>query len=147
MPTFSAMHSLLKGLVPNLIASGLAAVIGAGVGGYITADVVSRDTTTRMRATSYSAYLAKIVPGLIISHDRELTDKEKEVIGHATGALMLTASEDVLCWAFAFEKEITSASPSAIDEFNTLWFKMRVEVLGEESGVEDTSEECSWSPF
>lgn len=39
----------------------------------------------------------------MISYDRELTDEEKKVVRHATGALMLAASEDVLCWAFSFE--------------------------------------------
>lgn len=57
------MRGLLKTLVPQLIASGIAALVGAGVGGYITADVVSRETTTRMRAASYSTYLAKIRSG------------------------------------------------------------------------------------
>ena len=141
------MRGFLGRLVPHLIASGLAALVGALVGGWITASVVKQDTMTNMRATSYSAYLAEIVPALIISHDRSLTDEEKELVGHATGTLMLAASKDVLCWAFALQKEVTSASPDADGEFNDLWTSMRREILGEESGLDLSSEECTWSLF
>ena len=134
--------------MPHLIASGLAALVGALVGGWITASVVKQDTMTNMRETSYSAYLAAIVPALMVSYDRSLTDEEKELVSHATGTLMLTASEDVLCWAFALENAVTSASPDASDEFNGLWTNMRREILGEESGLDPSSEECPWSfPF
>ena len=142
------MRGFLGRLVPHLIASGLAALVGALVGGWITASVVKQDSMTKMRATSYSAYLAEIVPALIVSSDRKLTDEEKELVGHATGTLMLTASKDVLCWAFALEDEVTSASPDADDEFDGLLTNMRREILGEESGLDPSSEECTWSlPF
>ena len=141
----ATMRGFLGRQVPHLIASGLAALVGALVGGWITASVVKQDTMTKMRATSYSAYLAEIVP--IISSGRSLTDEEQELVGHATGTLMLAASEDVLCWALALEKEVTSASPEADDEFNGLWTSMRREILGEESGLDPSSEECTWSLF
>ena len=138
---------MLKELVPSLISSGLAALVGALVGGWITFEVVSRDTRIKLVADSYSTYLAEAVPVLIVSHEGRIGDEDRKRIAHAVGVLTLTASEEVLCWAFAFEKEVTSGSPDATAEFTNLWLKMREEVLGKESGVDNSSEECSWLPF
>lgn len=129
-------------LIPPLISSGLAALVGAAVGGYITAHVVNQDTDRKLVASAYSAYLSEAVRAVMISHDRALTEEERKSIGRATGALLLVGSEDVVCWAISFEREAASSSPDADEEFNNLWTKMREEVLGEDDGVGGLSEEC-----
>ena len=137
----------LRKVVLHLLASGLAALVGAGVGGWITAGVVSQDTQLKLVAGSYATYLVEASRAAIISRKRPLTQEEQETIGRALGVLMLVGSEDVVCWAIAFEKEVISVSPDSGDTgdaLTSLLFKMREEVLGE-NWLEVPIDECTYS--
>jgi len=142
-------YTFLRKVVPHLLASGLAALVGAGVGGWITASVVSQDTQLKLVAGSYAAYLgeASRATTAIISHNRPLTQEEKEIIGRALGALMLVGSEGVMCWAIAFEEKVINNPPDygdIRDVFTSLLFKMREEVLGD-NWSKEYSAECTHS--
>ena len=134
---------MLKALVPHLIASGLAALIGAGIGGGITYFVVTEDTRTKLVAGSYDTYLTEAARALIKAQLDTLAKKDRERLYRATAVLILTASEEVLCRAFEFELEIRGANPKATDEFTGLWSAMRAEIMGEDNGVAASSGECT----
>lgn len=148
---------MLKVLVPHLMASGLAALIGAGVGGWITHDIITEDTRTQFVVDAYSSYLKEASRALFLTMNSESTDgtdltngveltiENKARMGSATGTLMMSASEDVMCWALSFEKAITSANPDGKREYHDLLFSIREEVLGEKIEGSSSGRECTWS--
>ena len=148
---------MLKRFASHLIASGLAAVVGAVVGGWITHDIITKDTRTQFVVGSYSSYLNEAtraffrakngdsIDGLNGISGAELTNEDKLRIKNATALLVMSASEDVLCWAFSFESEITSVRPDGEDEYNNLLFSIREEVLGETIEGSGSHQECTWS--
>lgn len=132
-------------LVPSFVAPAISALIGAGVGGYITQDIVIGDTRTRLLESSYSSYLAEATRSLPLSDSNKLTEGNKENLQRATAVLMLSASEDVLCRAFEFEKKLGD------DGQHNAYLNLAM-VMREEIGVADTSNlepsaECSFVLF
>ena len=146
---------MLKAFAPHLIASGLAALVGAAVGGWITRDIITEDTRTQFMVGAYSSYLneatraffltknGESADGIDLTNGVELTNEDKLRIYSATAILTMSASEEVLSCAISFENEITSAKPHGEDEYHNLLFSIREEVLGEKVEESSLREECA----
>lgn len=107
------IRSMLKALVPHLVASATAALIGAVVGGLITGYVVTKNSRAQLVAGTYDTYLSEAGRALIIAEDSTLAEEDQARLLRATTSLLLTASEEVMCWALQFEGEIKSDHPDA----------------------------------
>lgn len=136
----SSYPSLLKKLLPSLAASAIAALIGAVVGGYITQDIVTSDTRTKLVAASYGAYMTEVARALSIAQDGDLTKQDETRLESATAVLELTASESVFCRAVEF---LMSVEEDGYARYVRLVSAMRKELRGEEATSLNLDEACT----
>lgn len=125
--------------MPQLIASGLAALIGAGIGGWITSKVVTEDTRAKLRASAYSSYLTEAARALSIAQDRRLKGEDTNRLHHSSAILELTASRAVWCRAVSF---MASVETDGYQKYSSLVLAMREEIKGEEVAWSSVDEEC-----
>ena len=122
----------------------MAALIGAGVGGWTTAYVVGEDTRIKMKERAYSAYLEEAVEAWLLSNDGKYIEEGSLRFNRATSSLTLTASEDIVCRAREFLEEIASENPDLPGPYERLRVTMRAELTGETARLDDI-EECSFT--
>ena len=125
----------IKRLLLALAAPAISALIGAGVGGYITQDIVTDDTRTRLVAGTYGSYLAEASRAALDSESNDLTDEQLRRLHLSFAVLMMYASDEVLCRAMLFQDAIERQPPDGLDEFLDVLMAMRAEVLGEGNSV------------
>ena len=125
--------------MPHLIASGLAALVGAVVGGWITSKVVTENTRSQLVADAYNAYLPKADRALQLAYENKLTEEDRDHLSRARIILEIRASEEVLCLAYALERDIDVDCSEARNHYDFLMTTIRGEVLGnrDEGRVED----------
>lgn len=134
---------MLKTLAPHLIASGLAALVGAGVGGVITYFVVTEDAQTKLKMNSYGVFLTDAAHALALADERELTEEDLDPLYRAITVLAFSASDEVLCRAFVFAKAVGDIDEDAADDYAYLIATMREEIMGEEMPGMVSVGECS----
>ena len=133
---------MLKALVPSLMASGLAALVGAGVGGLITYYVVAENTRKELVARAYDSYLPEAALALTLTQKGEITQEDTRRLGKAASVLTIYGSEEVMCRAINFERSIMDGASNSMTKYGELARTMREETMGEEIG--DPLEECEW---
>ena len=132
-------------IVSKLVIPLVAALIGAGTGGYITQDIVTGDTRTQLLSSTYGSYLSEATRSLSLSELDKLTEDDRERLHRVTAALILSASEDVLCRAYEFANEL--GGDSQLTAYSNLVVAMREEIgIADMSNLE-TPAECSLSLF
>lgn len=138
---------MLKTFIPSLISSALAALIGAGVGGWITAHVVTQDTQIKLAASSYGDYLSKATRALALVKKNEFTTEDVNRLEEATIVLELAANRPVWCWAVAFSHAMLLTNATTQDRnvdpfgiYNSLVSEMRKDLKGE--GASTLPEAC-----
>ena len=136
----SSYPCLLKRLLPSLATSAIAALIGAVVGGYVTQDIVTKDTQTKLVAASYGAYMTEVARVLSIAQDGDLTRQDETRLESATAVLELTASENVFCRAVDF---LMSVKEDSYPRYVRLVSAMRKELTGEEATSLNLDETCT----
>ncbi|MDE0210676.1 MAG: hypothetical protein OXJ64_12420 [Boseongicola sp.] len=133
---------MLKALVPSLISSGLAALVGAGVGGLITYYVVVADTRKQLVSNAYDSYLPEAALALTLAQKREITKEDTRRLGKAASVLTIYGSEAVMCRAVNFERSIMEMSSDAQTKYSELAWEMRKETMREELGKAPRA--CVW---
>lgn len=140
------MRNFLRRLAPHLIASGLAALAGAAVGGWITHDIVVRDTRTKLLTSAYSAYLSEAVVALSAAESlppqTKLPMKDRDRLHRATSILAMSASKYVLCRATEFSFSVGLGGPEGRRRFGPLVSAMRKEIMGEKIDEPEPSQHC-----
>lgn len=129
----------LKRLVPSLLPTVVAALLGAGVGGYITQEIVTSDTRTKLLTSAYSSYLTEAAWALSVAQDGGLTEKDIDRLHRSSAILELTASREVWCRAIDF---MSSVESDGYVEYSSLVSAMRKEIRGEEVVRSNVDEEC-----
>ena len=145
----------MKKLLLAFAAPAISALIGAGIGGYITQDIVTDDTRTRLLTSTYGSYLSEASRAALASESSALTDEQLRRLNLSFAVLMMLASDEVLCRAMIFQSEVEKEKPDGLDEFVDVLMAMRAEVLGEGIGAkfyegmyeESLSEECEFDLF
>lgn len=134
---------MFKALAPQLIASGLAAAVGAGVGGVITYLVVTQDAQIKLQMSSYGSFLTDASQVLVLANERELNDEDLTPLRRALTILAFSASAEVLCWASVFSESVRSGAGDAPDDYDYLVATMRQEIMGDEMPGMASIGECS----
>ncbi len=142
LPVRRLVAPMLRALIPPLISSSLAALVGAGVGGWITYSVVTENTRTQLVMSAYDFYLSEAARAYWRAKNGEFTEEDKARLQQAAAGSAIFASKEVLCRVFAFQEKIFSTPQDGEVEYLSLMFAIRAEALGEEIG----DEKCSWSP-
>lgn len=138
----------MKDWVVRLFSSVLSALVGAGVAGWITYHVMTTNTRNQMVMSAYSSYLPEASAALILASEDvdRLTEDARIRLGAATAVLMIYASEEVLCRAFAFERRLTNkGNPGGGTEYLDLVAKIKEELTGKRIEGLESSEPCSFS--
>ena len=133
---------MLKALAPHLIASGLAAMVGAGVGGWITKTVVTEDTRARFVMSEYAAYLHEAGHAVTIKSTSDLTSEEVKRLARANAVLRLSASENVRRLSENFFDAVRKPGCWGSTEYEDLLNAMTEEILGERMNPVNLSEAC-----
>ena len=102
----------LKSLLPSLLPTVIAALLGAGVGGYITQEIVASDTRTKLLTSAYSSYLTEAAWALSVAQDDGLTEKDIDRLHRSSAILELTASREVWRRAIDFMSVWSSTAMS-----------------------------------
>ena len=132
---------MLRVFASQLIASGLAALVGAGVGGLITYFVITENSRAQLVATAYSFYLPEATRALQLASDGQITQQDRDRLTRATAVLEIHASKTVMCLAYAFDRRIHE-DEGAYKDYSVLVSAIRREVLGEEHGEAVRIDEC-----
>ena len=138
----------LTRLMPQLIASGLAALVGAGVGGWITYFVVTEDLRKELVSGAYASYVREASHALTLAQHGKFGVDDTYRLGRETSVLTIFGSKEVMCRAMNFERsviELAKKSDSSNHNFSRMKYgelakTMREEVLGEKFGA--TLENC-----
>ncbi len=133
---------MLKVLVPSLIASGLAALVGAVVGGSITYWTVTENRRANLMLDAYESYLPEAVRALTIAQKEKLAREDILRIGEAGAVLTIYGSEEVQCRAITFERCLMSDLKKAKKKYGELAQTIKAEALGEVRELE----KCVWPP-
>ena len=133
---------MLKVFASQLIASGLAALVGAGVGGLITYFVVTENSRAQLVATAYSFYLPEAARALQLASDGQLTKEDRDRLTRATAVLEIHASQTVMCLAYSFDRRIHEDDEDAYNDYAFLVSTIRREVLGGKHGEIVWVDEC-----
>ena len=130
-------------LVSSLISSGLAALVGAGVGGVITYWIVTEDRSTNRMLDAYQSYLPEAVRALTLAQKDDFSKEDIFRFGAAGSVLTVFGSKDVQCRAINFERCLMSDVQKAKQKYGEL-----ARTMAEEAGVvfEREIKECVWPP-
>ena len=123
---------MLKALAPPLIASGLAALVGAVVGGLITYFVVTENTRIQLVMNAYDSYLPEAIRALNLARQGSFTKEDILRFGGAGAVLTIYGSEEVKCRSFQFERCLMSDVEKAKIKYNELAQAITEEALGRE---------------
>lgn len=117
--------------ITPLTTSVISALIGAGVGGWITYKVATEDTRTRMVMNAYNLYLSEAHRARSLATEGKFTGESAVSLEAATAVLMIYGSEEVICRSLAFADQIEIEPDSISGDYFDIVLKMREELIGE----------------
>ena len=135
--------------MPRLIgpfASLISALIGAGVGGWITYEVATEDTRAQMMMRAYNLYMTEAARAQALAKQARFDDDDKARLSGATAVLFMYGSREIVCQALNFEEQVhAEESQEGLGKYVAMMWRMRAEIT-ENMDLVAGQERCILSP-